>query len=74
MIQICINSIELNTLNLFYETLLEISFKIKTPTVLNAVQSFPLSSPSVKLEESWSLKKFSTIFFVKKYAFELYVN
>ena len=26
-----LNSIELNTLNLFYETLLEISFKIKIP-------------------------------------------
>ena len=32
MIQIYINSIELNTLNLFYETLFEISFKIKTPS------------------------------------------
>ena len=31
MIQICINSTELNTLNVFYETLLEISFNIKTP-------------------------------------------
>ena len=34
----------------------------------------PLFSPPVKLEESWSLKKFSTNFFVKNYAFELYVK
>ena len=35
----------------------------------------PLSSPPVKLEESWSLKKkFDKIFFVKNYAFEFTVN
>ena len=34
----------------------------------------PLSSPPVKLEESWSYKNFSTNFFCKTYAFELYVN
>ena len=33
-----------------------------------------LSSPPVKLEESWFLKKISTNFFCKNYAFELSVN
>ena len=51
----------------------DLNIDINKNTVFDAVQSPPLSSPPpVKLEESWSLKKISTIFFGKKLCFWIY--